>query len=75
MLEQKIKDWQPLGYFSRMFTETERNYRADGGELRPLSNSVSFIRGMIEGNPLELRTDFKPLVYSFQQRSRKASHR
>lgn len=67
--------WEPLGYFSKKLSSTQRNYSTYDRELLAIYSSLKFFQFMIEGRPLVIRTDHKPIVYAFKQRSDKASPR
>lgn len=66
-LEEQKKDidtWETLA---------ETRYSAYDRELTALYKSVKFFKIWIEGNTLVLRTDHKPLIHAFKQKSEKAS--
>ena len=66
---------QPLGFFSRKLTETEKKYSAYDRELLASYSAVKHFRHMLEGRPFTLYTDHKPLTYAFTQKSDKCSPR
>lgn len=75
VLEQKTQFWQPLSFFSRKLSETQRRYSTYDRELLAIYEAIKFFRFMLEGKDFVIRTDHKPLTYAFQQRSSKASPR
>lgn len=75
-LEQYVDDlWQLLGFYSKKFTATQRQYSTYDRELLAIYASLKFFRYFVEGQQISIRTDHKPLTYAFQQRSDKTSPR
>lgn len=75
-LEQLVNDeWENLGFFSKKLSPAELNYSAYDRELTAVFNALKFFRPWVEGRIVRIRTDHKPLVHAFQQRSDKASPR
>ncbi|KMQ88784.1 gag-pol polyprotein [Lasius niger] len=77
-LEQSTndEDWEPLGFFSKKFLPAQINYSTYDKELTAIYYAIKFFRSWIEGNTeVEIRTDHKPLIYAFAQKSDKASPR
>lgn len=78
VLEQRnrTKDcWEPLGFFSKKFSSAQGNYSAYDRELTAIYEAVKYFRAWVEGYTFTIRTDQKPLIHAFQQRSDKASPR
>lgn len=75
-LEQKINDdWEPLGFFSRKFTPTERRYSTYDRELTAIHEAIKHFRHAVEGHDFAVVTDHKPLIYALSQKLDKASSR
>jgi len=75
-LEQKRDGiWEPLGFFSCKFSNTQKKYSAYDRELTAAYQAIKYFRPWIEGRHVVLKTDHKPLTFAFQQRSTKASPR
>ena len=66
---------QPLAFFSRKLSQTERNYSAYDRELLAAYSSIKHFRHMLEARCFTLFTDHKPLTYAFRQRPDKSSPR
>lgn len=76
VLEQCVKGlWEPLGFFSKKLSTTQQNYSTYDRELLGMYSSIKFFQHMVEGRPLIIRTDHKPLVFAFRQKAEKASPR
>jgi hypothetical protein len=76
VLEQKAEDvWQPLGFFSKKLSSAQRNYSTYDRELLAVYEAIKFFRFMVEGRHFHIRSDHKPFVYAFRQKSEKASPR
>lgn len=75
-LEQLINgEWQPIGYFSRKLSETERRYSTYDRELLGVFAAVKHFHHYLECRQFTVRTDHKPLIYAFRQRADKESDR
>ncbi|CAG4987669.1 unnamed protein product [Parnassius apollo] len=55
--------WQPLGYFSKKFSDTQRNYSTFDRELLAIYMAIKHFRKTFEGRNLIVFTDHKPLTY------------
>ncbi|KAH8340497.1 hypothetical protein KR074_006319, partial [Drosophila pseudoananassae] len=66
---------QPLGYFSRKFTSTQKKYSTYDRELTAIYQSILHFRYALEGRNFVIFTDHNPLMYGFSQNSEKASPR
>ena len=76
VVQQSVNNiWQPLGFFSRKLSATERKYSAYDRELLSAYAAVKKFRHLVEGRRFILFTDHKPLTYAFHQRMDKASPR
>lgn len=67
--------WQPLGFFSRKLTDTEKRYSTYDRELLAIFAAVKYFRFMIEGNQFIIFTDHKPITFAFLQNMDKFSPR
>ncbi|CAB0001767.1 unnamed protein product [Nesidiocoris tenuis] len=75
-VQQKVQgSWQPLGFFSRKLSETERKYSAYDRELLAAYASIKHFKHLLEGRVFTLYTDHKPLTYALNQKLDKASPR
>lgn len=76
VLEQLHENnWEPLGFFSRKLSSTQSMYSAYDRELLAIYEALKYFRFMVEGRKLIIKTDHKPLVFAFRQKSTKASPR
>lgn len=57
--------WQPLGFFSKKFSEAQKKYSTYDRELLAIYMSVKHFRKMFEGKQLIIFTDHKPLTFAF----------
>lgn len=65
-LMQRVNNtWLPLGYFSKKLTDTQQKYSTYDRELLAIYLAIKHFRNMIEGRPLIVYTDHKPLMYAF----------
>lgn len=67
--------WEPLGFYSKKLSPAETKYSTYDRELLAIFSSLKFFQFMVEGRPLVIKTDHKPIVFAFNQRSNKASPR
>ena len=64
VLQQHVHDtWQPLGYFSKKFTDAQKMYSTFDRELLAIYMAVKHFRKTFEGRHLIIFTDHKPLTY------------
>lgn len=68
-------EWQPLGFFSRKLTDTERKYSAYDRELLAIFAAVKHFRYMLEASQFTIFTDHRPITFAFSQNSDKFSPR
>lgn len=68
-LQQKVDDtWQPLAFFSRKLSSTERKYAAYDRELLAIYSAVKYFRHFVEARPFTVYTDHKPIVFAFRKK-------
>lgn len=67
--------WEPLGFFSKKFSDAQRRYSTYDRELQAIYSGLKHFRDLVEGRQLMIKTDHKPLVFAFQQKATKASPR
>ncbi|GFW62270.1 transposon Tf2-9 polyprotein [Trichonephila clavipes] len=66
---------QPLAFFSRKLTSSEKSYSAYDRELIAIYSAIRHFRYMLEARDFTVLTDHKPLTYAFRQKSDKCSPR
>ncbi|GFU74930.1 retrovirus-related Pol polyprotein from transposon opus [Trichonephila clavipes] len=66
---------QPLAFFSRKLTSSEKSYSAYERELLAIYSAIRHFRYMLEARDFTVFTDHKPLTYAFRQKSDKCSPR
>ncbi|GFX02623.1 transposon Tf2-9 polyprotein [Trichonephila clavipes] len=66
---------QPLAFFSRKLTSSEKSYSAYDRELLAIYSAIRHFRYMLEARDFTVFTDHKPLTYAFRQKSDKCSPR
>ncbi|GFV22968.1 transposon Tf2-6 polyprotein [Trichonephila clavipes] len=66
---------QPLAFFSRKLTSSEKSYSAYDRELLAFYSAIRHFRYMLEARDFTVFTDHKPLTYAFRQKSDKCSPR
>ncbi|GFU17672.1 transposon Tf2-8 polyprotein [Trichonephila clavipes] len=66
---------QPLAFFSRKLTSSEKSYSAYDRELLTIYSAIRHFRCMLEARDFTVFTDHKPLTYAFRQKSDKCSPR
>lgn len=70
VLQQYVNNaWQPLGYFSKKFSEAQVKYSTYDRELLAIFMAIKHFRKTFEGRPLTIFTDHKPLTYAFTKLS------
>lgn len=75
-IQQRVNNsWQPLGFFSRKLTSTERKYSAYDRELLAIYAAIKYFRFMLEGTQFVIFTDHCPLTFAFSQNMEKSSPR
>ncbi|GFU08796.1 retrovirus-related Pol polyprotein from transposon 17.6 [Trichonephila clavipes] len=66
---------QPLAFFSRKLTSSEKSYSDYDRELLAIYSAIRHFRYMLEARDFTVFTDHKPLTYAFRQKSDKCSPR
>ncbi|GFV75378.1 retrovirus-related Pol polyprotein from transposon 17.6 [Trichonephila clavipes] len=66
---------QPLAFFPRKLTSSEKSYSAYDRELLAIYSAIRHFRYMLEARDFTVFTDHKPLTYAFRQKSDKCSPR
>ncbi|GFW59778.1 transposon Tf2-11 polyprotein [Trichonephila clavipes] len=66
---------QPLAFFSRKLTSSEKSYSAYDRELLAIYSAIRHFRYMLKARDFTVFTDHKPLTYAFRQKSDKCSPR
>lgn len=66
---------EPLGYYSKKLTDTQRKYSTYDRELLAMYLGVKKFKFMLEGRTFHIFTDHKPLTFAFRQKLDKASPR
>lgn len=65
VLQQRVANvWQPLGYFSKKFSDAQQRYSTYDRELLSIYMAVKHFRKMFEGRELVIYTDHKPLTFA-----------
>lgn len=76
VLQQQVDNkLEPLAFFSRRLTPSERTYSTYDRELLAIYSAVKHFHYAIEGRVFIIFTDHKPLTYAFQQKREKISPR
>ncbi|GFY14713.1 retrovirus-related Pol polyprotein from transposon 17.6 [Trichonephila clavipes] len=66
---------EPLAFFSRKLTSSEKSYSAYDCELLAIYSAIRHFRYMLEARDFTVFTDHKPFTYAFRQTSDKCSPR
>ncbi|GFX60851.1 hypothetical protein TNCV_1311441 [Trichonephila clavipes] len=66
---------QPLAFFSRKLTSSEKSYSAYDRELLAIYSAIRHFRYMLEARDFSVFTDHKSLIYAFRQKSDTCSPR
>ncbi|GFV77234.1 transposon Tf2-11 polyprotein [Trichonephila clavipes] len=75
-LHQNVdSELQPLAFFSRKLTSSEKSYSAYDRELLAIYLAIRHFRYMLEASDFTVFTDHKPPAYAFRQKSDKCSPR
>lgn len=61
--------WQPLGFYSEKFSDSQKNYSTFGRELTAMKMAVKHFRYFLEGRKFVIFTDHKPLTYAMTTNS------
>ena len=70
VLQQRTSNgYEPLGFFSKNLSETQRRYSTYDRELLGIYMGIKHFRRLVEGRTLTVYTDHKPLIYAFKKNS------
>ena len=69
LVQLQNQAWQPLAFWSKSFNQAQRSYAAFDKEMLAISYSIQHFRNFIEGQPITVRTDHKPLVFALTKKS------
>lgn len=65
VLQQYSKgSWQPIGFYSEKFANSQKNYSTFGRELTAMKMAVKHFRYFLEGRQFCILTDHKPLTHA-----------
>lgn len=64
--------WQPLAFFSKKLSNTERKYSTFDRELLAIYLSIKHFRYLLEGRIFTVFTDHKPLVYAIKSKTERS---
>lgn len=68
VLQQYVNNaWQPLGYFSKKFSDAQKKYSTYDRELLAIYMSMKHFRKIFEGRKLIIYTDHKPLTFAMSK--------
>ncbi|GFW96283.1 retrovirus-related Pol polyprotein from transposon 17.6 [Trichonephila clavipes] len=65
---------QPLAFFSRKLTSSEKSYSAYDRELLAMYSAIRHFRYMLEARDFTVFTDHKPITYAFRQKVTSVLH-
>lgn len=71
----KNNAWQPLAFFSRKFSPSQRKYSPYDRELLAIYEGIRYFRHMLEARHFIVYTDHKPICFAFSNRKDKCSPR
>lgn len=75
-LHQVINDKkEPLGFYSKRMTETQKKYSAYDRELLAIYQSIKHFRTQLEGREFTVFTDHKPLISMFKKKYEQCTSR
>lgn len=69
------RELQPLAFYSKRLTETQKRYSTYDRELLAIYQSIKHFRFMLEGRTFAIYTDHKPLIYAFHQKADQSTPR
>lgn len=75
VLQQFVNgEWQPISFFSRKLTSTERRYSTFGRELLAVYSAIRHFRHFLEARSFHILTDHKPLAGAIQSLTPDSGH-
>ena len=76
VLQQFVdKQWQPISFFSRKLSPTEKRYSTFDRELLAIYTSIKHFRHFVLGKPFTVYTDHKPLTFAMFSKADRFSPR
>lgn len=66
--------WQPLGFFSQRFSNSQKKYSVFGRELTAMKLAVKYFRHLVEGKNFTIFTDHRPLTFALDSNSTHLPH-
>lgn len=76
VVQQLVNDtWQPLSFFSKRLSDTQKRYSAFDRELLAAYSAIKYFKHLLEGRQFVLYTDHKPLTFALNQKLEKATPR
>lgn len=73
--QRKSHGWQPLAFFSRKFSPTQKKYSPYDRELLAIYEAIRYFRFMVEAKKFCVMTDHKPLTFAFASQRENCSPR
>lgn len=73
--QQQNATWKPLGFFSKKFSNAQRNYSTYDKELQAIYSAIKYFQSRLEGRQFLIKTDHLPLTHAFLQKLSKATPR
>ena len=71
VLQQYVNnEWQPLAFFSKRFSESQKNYSTFGRELLAIYLAVLHFSYYLEGRTFYIECDHKPITYAISGRGK-----
>ena len=72
LAQQLSGTWQPVAFFSRKLSPTQRKYSTYDKELLAIFESIKFFRHHLEGRQFPIFTDQRPLTSAFTAKTEKS---
>ena len=69
---RKNQQWEPLSFFSKKLSETEKKYSTFDRELLAVYLAIKHFRHLVEGREFSIMTDHKPLCTVLHSRTEKS---
>jgi len=73
--QKKDNEYQPLGFFSRALSTSQRKYSTYDRELLAIFEAVRYFRNQLEGRIFHIITDHKPLTHALAKSNQTACPR